>query len=478
MDKEHKPKIDFSLLENITQQFPFYFLACDKNGDVFYYSQNGAAELYGMSPEELGGMNVHRLHEEGWIDRPAATADCLTQRKKIMRYMKSRAGKGMIVYSEPIFDDKGDLYMAISFTYDEEFFNTFQNTIQKDRQQFLDALHYIEQSKGSKYYTESRNPRMRETLELARTVAETDSTVNIFGETGTGKEILARYIHANSARARMPFIPVNCAAIPAELVEAEFFGYAKNAFTGANPGGKSGLFEMAHQGTLFLDEIGELPLTMQSKLLRAIETGEVRRIGDSALVQTNVRIITATNRRLSEMVEAKTFREDLYYRLNIISLTVLPLRERREDILPLAKHLLAQFNEKRHSSRYFSESIQHFFMTYDWPGNIREMKNIIERLCIISPSDELVFREESENYACPKGRVPEAAPEVSGGIAEGGGAPVEEGGAAAGKGLKQAVHDYELRYIRQVIDQCGGNMSKAARQLGIHRSQLYSRLKQ
>ena len=250
----------------------------------------------------------------------------------------------------------------------------------------------------------------------------------------------------------MPLIPVNCAAISPDLVEAEFFGHAKYAFTGADPKGKAGIFEMAHHGTLLLDEVGELPLSMQSKLLRAIEMGEIRRIGDNTPAQTDVRIITATNRKLIDLVNEKSFREDLFYRLNVIPVEIPPLRNRKEDILPLAEHFLALFNAKYHSRRYFSQAASRFFLNYDWPGNIREMKNLIEQLCIISDTDELRL---DNGFAL---REPRAA------------AQKDENGT-----FKTAMQSFQKEFIKGAIDRNGGNVSAAAREIGIHRSQVYKR---
>jgi transcriptional regulator with PAS, ATPase and Fis domain len=232
----------------------------------------------------------------------------------------------MMTYSAPVMDADGKITMAVSFSLEESFFDLFLKEIKEDKQNLQNAVRFLSKAKEQTVFIKTKNAQMQKLYDIAKIAAHSDSTVHIYGESGTGKEVLAYFIHLNSTRADMPLIPVNCAAISPELVEAEFFAHARYAFTGADPRGKAGIFEMAHHGTLFLDEVGELPLSMQSKLLRAIEMGEIRRIGDNAPAQIDVRIITATNRKLIELVKEKSFREDLYYRLNVIPVEIPPLR--------------------------------------------------------------------------------------------------------------------------------------------------------
>ena len=211
---------------------------------------------------------------------------------------------------------------------------------------------------------------MQEIYSVARAVAGTDGSVLLLGESGVGKEVIARYIHKNSPRSSNVFIPVNCAAIPPNLFESEFFGYTKGAFTGALKEGKAGLFEMANGGTLFLDEVGELPLDIQSKLLRVLEDGEVRRLGSNTESHVDVRIISATNRNLRQMVDEHLFRLDLYYRLSIIPISIPPLRERREDILALSEQFLNEFNRKYGTDKPFSGDLKQMLLNYSWPDTI------------------------------------------------------------------------------------------------------------
>ncbi|MCB8816897.1 sigma-54 interaction domain-containing protein [Desulfosporosinus shakirovi] len=228
-----------------------------------------------------------------------------------------------------------------------------------------------------------QNRNVKETLVLAAKVARTDSTVLIRGESGVGKEVLARAVHNSSRRKDMPLIKVNCAAIPEDLIESELFGYEDGAFTGAKKGGKLGKFELAHSGTIFLDEIGDMSYTMQAKLLRVLQEKEFERVGGTKPIKVNIRVIAATNRDLESMIKQGTFRRDLYYRLNIVPLNLTPLRERKDDILALAKTFLAQFAREVGHELILSPQVVGFFQDYDWPGNIRELQNVLEHASIV-----------------------------------------------------------------------------------------------
>ena len=269
----------------------------------------------------------------------------------------------------------------------------------------------------------------------------------LFGETGVGKEVFAKYIYQHSARKNKPFIKVNCGAIPANLVESELFGYEKGAFTGADKNGKMGLFELANTGTIFLDEVGELPLDMQVKLLRVLQEQEFERIGGRKPVKVDVRVLAATNRDLEEMVKQKTFRQDLYYRLMIFPVHIPPLRERPDDILPLAQLFLQTLNRKYDFKKYLSPLSAKMMQDYSWPGNIRELRNIIERAVIISNEDEIgpdalhLFTVEDR-------------PETKSRVLD----PVKD--------LKTAMEELELEYINHAYEKYG-NVREAAESLGM-----------
>ncbi len=296
---------------------------------------------------------------------------------------------------------------------------------------------------------------MREIFDLIRRVADSPTNLLITGESGTGKELVAKAIHYNSARRDAPFVPVNCAAIPEALLESELFGHMKGAFTDAKTD-KRGLFEEAQGGTLLLDEISELPLMLQAKLLRAVQEREIRRVGATRPVPVNVRIIAATNLALAEEVKEKRFREDLYYRLNVIELRIPPLRERREDILLLVDAFLHKLAEAAHKTvRGISESALLLLLDYAWPGNVRELENVIERAVTLARGEKI---------------VPEDLP------------PAVQGARGERRVIDEAeertlpLHEMEKEYILRILEKTGGNKYQAAQVLEIDRKTLYRKL--
>jgi two-component system, NtrC family, response regulator AtoC len=305
-------------------------------------------------------------------------------------------------------------------------------------------------------------PAIRQIYGVVEKVASTPSTVLITGESGTGKELIARALHENSARHAGPFIKINCAAIPKTLMESELFGYEKGAFTGA-VGAKPGRFELAHGGTLFLDEIGEIPVEMQVKLLRVLQESEFERVGGIKTIKVDVRLVTATNRDLVQDISAGSFREDLYYRLNVVPIHIPPLRERREDIPLLVEHFLAKFNDrlKKQIDSVSADAISRL-ISYHWPGNIRELENLMERT--------MLFCERSEI------QVSDLPPEI------GGLPPASAAGSPNAASLKEAVRAeterVERELIQKALDETGGNVTQAARKLKISRKSLQTKMKE
>ncbi|KYO66969.1 sigma-54-dependent transcriptional regulator [Thermovenabulum gondwanense] len=287
-------------------------------------------------------------------------------------------------------------------------------------------------------------------------MANTDCPILIEGETGTGKEVMAKMIHESSDRRTKPFIPINCSAIPANLFESELFGYEKNAFTGATER-KKGLIELADGGTLFLDEVGEIPLELQAKLLRFLEEKAIRRVGGLNYIPVDVRIISATNRNLKEEIERGNFRRDLYYRLCVVNFKIPPLRERKEDILPISEHFLKVFNTQFNKNiKGFTEKAKEIFLDYSWPGNVRELRNIIERAVIIARGEYITEKElPLEMRGSIDDIVLEKYPKTDV-------IPLEE---------------LEKYHIKLALEKTGGNISKAAKLLGISRFALQRRIK-
>lgn len=302
---------------------------------------------------------------------------------------------------------------------------------------------------------------LREAIEKAKQYSLVDSTILICGESGTGKEIFAQSIHNNSLRSKEAFVAINCAAISQNLLESELFGYVDGAFTGAKRGGKIGLFEVAHNGTIFLDEIGETSLDMQTRLLRVLEERRIRRIGDDKVIPVNIRIIAATNKDLRAMVKNKEFREDFYYRLNVLSLNLPPLRERKEDLLPLIRHFQMHFSKIHHVpvTSILPDGV-HILMEYNWPGNVRELRNVMERLAVLNQFNDIGAREVISVLGdIPKGEYTEdfPLPEPS--------------------NLK-LIEKSEHEVIGQALRDFKGNKTEAAKHLGISRATLYRKLRE
>ncbi len=294
--------------------------------------------------------------------------------------------------------------------------------------------------------------------------APSNGRVLIYGENGTGKELVARNLHLKSLRCDGPFVEVNCAAIPEELIESELFGHVRGAFTGA-VGSKKGKFELADGGTLFLDEIGDMSLKTQAKVLRALQEQKVEPVGGTASVPVDVRVIAATNKRLDEEIARGTFREDLFYRLNVIPFRVPPLRERAEDVPSLVRHFLADFAaEYGRRAKEVSAPAVELLAAQPWPGNVRELRNVVERLVIMVPGERIEARHLPESLLA-------ASP---------GPEPAGEGDAAReepGRSLADAREDFEKRYIWRKYRECGGNMSRTAEALGVERSNLYRKMR-
>jgi PAS domain S-box-containing protein len=347
--------------------------------------------ITGLKRKDMINRNMYDLQKEGYISK-SATLMVLKNKKTNTIEQEFSTGKKVLVSSNPIFDIKGNIIMVVTNVRDIT--NLYELEEQLDRNMKLTEKYYSEIEALRVQYLNlsdiiAKDKIMLNLLELAKRVANVDTTVLILGETGVGKEEIAKFIYKNSKRCDKNFIKINCGAIPQNLIESELFGYVKGAFTGASKEGKMGLFEVADGGTIFLDEIGELPLDIQVKLLNVLQEGEVERVGGISPIKIDVRVIAATNRNLKDMTIKKAFRADLYYRLNVVPLTVPPLRERREDIIPLVQHFLTKLNSKYNFNKTFTIEAVNALHNYNWPGNVRELKNIVERVIVMSSRDKI-----------------------------------------------------------------------------------------
>lgn len=366
----------------------------DKNSITIYVNK-AYENLTGHKRSEYVGKHMDDLIKAG-IMKVHITRDVIASKKSVTTREELISGKNVLITGNPIFNNSNEIIAVVTNVRDiskiislEKKERLAKEVISRYKKQFFDT------STMRNIVCESANTIS--VFNFAAKVAPKDSTVLLTGETGVGKEVVAKYIHYNSLRKDNNYIKINCGAIPENLLESELFGYVGGAFTGADPNGKPGLFELADNGTLFLDEIGELPLNLQSSLLRVLQDGEVTRVGSTKTRKVAVRIIAATNRNLKQMIQEKTFREDLYYRLNVISINIPPLRERRDDIPPLAELFIERLNKKYNTKKQVSDTFLLELMSMSWPGNVRELSNFVERQYILSESDILTSIHDTTN---------------------------------------------------------------------------------
>ena len=341
--------------------------------------------IAGISKEEMINRNVDVLVKSGLLD-VVLNPEVIRTKQRITKVQHVSNGRHLVIDGNPVFNEKGDVVMCVSLIRDCTTVTQLREQLNVQKE-LLEALQHLSIGvKGVDYPSTKQivcNSAVMRRLERDIVViAETDATVLLIGDTGVGKEVTARRIHALSPRKDKAFIKIDCGSIPEHLIETELFGYAAGTFSGANKNGKIGLFEAAEGGTLFLDEIGELPLHLQTRLLRFLQDKEIMRVGSTVSKTVNVRIIAATNRDLGQAVERGEFRSDLYYRINVAMLEIPTLRERKSDILHLAHRVLDGFNAKYHKKTMLSEEAEKALVDYHWPGNVRELENILQRAVI------------------------------------------------------------------------------------------------
>lgn len=391
------------------------FNLCDARGNVIKINES-QVRITGHDPAYTLGNNMANIERDNY--NVSAAMQVVKTRRPIVIEQTLPSGKSYLVYAQPYFDKNGVFKYVICNLVD----NTRHNRIRKQLEEakndnlqlektVLNLQNYIDTQTDLQKALVYRSAQMKRIISICDKIAPFDSVVLITGETGTGKEVIANYIFSKSLRSGKPFIKVNCAAIPDTLLESELFGYESGAFTGARSGGKKGFFELANHGTLLLDEIGELPLPLQSKLLRVIQDGEFYRIGASSPTKTDVRLIASTNCNLEEMTETGSFRKDLYYRLSVIKIAVPSLDSRKEDIPLLIRHFVNLFNKKYNIHKEFTfESIECLtHMNYD--GNVRDLQNMVERIMLLSHGDTV--RPEDIEFLTDFDTLRELPPDTS-----------------------------------------------------------------
>ncbi|MBS9775611.1 MAG: sigma 54-interacting transcriptional regulator [Fusobacterium sp.] len=360
----------------------------DGKGNTIFINK-AYEELTGLSIKDLQGKNMETLVEEGLFDE-SGSLSAIRSRKKITISQKLKSGKSIFVTSSPVFNEKGEIVYVVTNVRDMRELERMEQQFKRTKElaeKYKKELDFIKQKEKKEAITNNKD--MLNILNMLEMTAKFNTSILLEGETGTGKSYMAKKIHENSLRKDERFIEVNCGAIPKNLIESELFGYEAGTFTGADKNGKKGLFELANNSTLFLDEISELPLDMQVKLLKVLETGYVIRLGGNKPIPIDVRIITASNKNLKSLVEKNEFRKDLYYRINVVKVCLPPIRERKEDIVLIAMNFLKQFNKTYGLDKRISENVFKYFMEYNWPGNIREIKNIVEQLVVVSQEEEI-----------------------------------------------------------------------------------------
>lgn len=457
------------MAENITQILgPYVKFILDALSDGVFISDVAGRTLYvnrmyeqltGIRQEDVSGKNVRSLVEEGVFDH-ILNPEVVRARAPVTHTQQLRDGSRLVLSGYPVFDEKGAIRLVVTFARDVTRLASLQNQVDSQRRlidQISGHLAHIDQENSRRepvYASEA----MRKTLELARKLAATDATVLILGETGVGKDVFGRYLHSLSSRKDKILLKVDCGALTESLAESELFGYLGGAFTGAASKGKPGYFEIADGSTIFLDEIGEMPLSMQTRLLRVLQDGEIMPVGATRPRKVNARVIAATNRDLERCVREGTFRRDLFYRLNVATLTIPPLRERPEDIAPLAEHYLREYAARYHKPMAFMDITLELLKAWNWPGNARELQNMVHSL-VITRNGPLISPDDLPMQICPRETSP-AIEEI----------------VAPKHSLKEIVAEMERDFLRKAIE-AHGSVQKVAELYKVNRSTIFRKLK-
>lgn len=359
-------------------------LVVKANGELLRFSDNIIEDFWQVDLKQLIGKNILELEDKG-LFTPSVTRLVIEKKKKVSVVQETRTGRKILAVGNPVFNENNELERIIVASRDITETTRLKSELKEIKKISDQYKKELDNFKCKDRFSKKliyRSPKMEKIMNQIQKIADFSSTVLLYGESGVGKEVIAQAVHQMGRRATKPFLKLNCGAIPENLLESELFGYSKGAFTGAERSGKEGYFKQADGGILFLDEIGEMSMHLQVKLLRVLQEQEVIPIGSTTPIKVNVQIIAATNKNLDKMVEAGTFREDLYYRLNVIPIHIPPLRERTEDISLLAFHFLQRLNEKYERNYHLTPDAINVLEFYPWPGNVRELQNIIERLVV------------------------------------------------------------------------------------------------
>jgi PAS domain S-box-containing protein len=396
-------QVFYDILESIHDDF----VIINKNGVIEKVLPN-FQEMYGISAEEAVGKTVYEM-EERKIFNPSIAIRVMKSKKRETILQLTGANKYLMCTAIPIMDKEGNIQRIISYTRDMTKYEALKkeySNLEQTLAAYSTQLGQLREERKENSKIIGSSTAIRNVIDTIDKVAKFDANVLLTGESGVGKTLFAEAIHSASGRQDAPFITINCGAIPENLLESELFGYEKGAFTGASNEGKPGLIELSHKGVLFLDEIGDLPLHMQVKLLKVIQDKKVTRVGGVKEKQVDFRLIAASNKDILELINQDKFREDLYYRINVISIQIPPLRERPEDVFPLATHFLERFGEKYEVKHILNNTAMSYLEQYSWPGNARELANVIERL-VITEEEYVITENNLPTHIYNRKNIPE-----------------------------------------------------------------------
>lgn len=424
----------------------------DNKGRIVIWNKN-AEKLYGFKEDELKGKYLEEYFPDAIDLKISNTKESV---KNV--YYSPKEGYHVIISASPIIID-GKLYGVVSTEKDISEVEELQSELKKAKEQLKILEKQIKKySKDPFERIIGNSKKIQGKINIAKQIANSNVSILLTGESGTGKEEFARAIHYSSG-VLGNFVPVNCSAIPSELFESEFFGYVGGAFTGARREGKAGFFELANEGTLFLDEIGDLPLSMQAKLLRVLQDKKIKKVGGEKYIPLNVRVVSATNKNLLDLIDKELFREELYYRINVVEIELPPLRERKEDIVLLVDYFLKEFcKENNRKIPSIDNEVVQILMEYDWKGNIRELKNVVEYMAIMC-NEEVITSEFLPKYIFTKNLDSFLNYNIN------------------SFDLNESVKNLEVNLIKKALDMTSGNKLEAAKILNIPRTTLHSKIK-
>lgn len=451
-------------IAQILEHLSIGVICVDKESRIFYVNP-AYSDILKVAPGKIIGRYMNQIEKDAALLEVLETQQPKRREKQLIQSVQKYVSVNMF----PLYR-QGEFVGACSLFTDVTELNNLTSEVQRISQvaeeynqeirarDFLKTNHIIGESEV-----------YRNCIRKAMMVAATDASVLIRGENGTGKEVICKIVQENSSRSNKPFIKVNCAAIPEALIESELFGYEEGSFTGAKKGGRAGKFELAHGGTIFLDEIGDLPMAMQAKLLRVLQEGEIEKVGGQKSIPIDVRVIAATNQPLEQMIENGTFRMDLYFRLNVISIEIPPLRKRGSDVILLANEFLDIFNHKYQKEKHLKESAYQALMNYKWPGNVRELRNVVESAVVLAMSDSIGSGDLPEHISGISAEKTMQQETQRSNLLQ-----LEDG--MHFDSLKEQVEAYEKLVIATALERCNGDRNAVIQELKVSRRTFYRKL--